>query len=289
MKKFYKVIGITLGACFSIGIVLAIIGAVMGAKGVLAFTKDYGIKILEDADRWSYKDMDVEAFSTIYIEAKNADVNIEVSKNGKYGIEVNLLGKEETVELTNKNGTLSIKDTGSNLGFTVSLLSWESYDNTITIYVPENAIFDRIDITCDAGDIDVADIGYTEVLNIVADAGDIDVNNGICKELSVDVSAGDVTIDDIEVTGVFKAYLDVGDLDVTGRIAADMHVEVNVGDVCIDTGMSASDFKYEIYMNLGDIEAFGKEVEGFDGELSGNPDGKYSIYIKTDVGDITID
>ena len=290
MKKFYKVAGISLGICFAIGLVFAVIGAAMGAKGVIALTKEHGIQIIDDVETWNYKDMDMTAFDSICIDSKTADVNIVTSKDGKYGVDISLMGDESTIEFVNENGTLTIKDTGSNLGFTISMIPWNtSSDNVITVYVPETADFKNISVTCAAGDIDVNSIYQANTLSIVADAGDVDVNNGTFENINIDVNAGDVTLDDVSVTASVKADMDVGDFDLNGRIEGDISVEVNVGDIDIVTGIAGSNFKYDASMNLGDIEIFGKEVEGFEGELTGNANGQYTMHLKTNVGDITVE
>ena len=196
-------------------------------------------------DKWNYKNADIEEFDTIYIETKTADVNIVAGKDGKFGVDISMLGDESTVEFVNENGTLSLKDTGSDLGFVISMFSWDSsFDNTITIYYPEDVLLDSINVTCNAGDIDVSNINGAEALNIVADAGYINGN---------------------------------------------VYVDANVGDIDIDTSISVEDFKYDISMDLGDIEAFGKDVEGFEGKLTGNLNGQYIMHLKTNIGDITVE
>lgn len=289
MKKFYKITGIALGICFAVGLVLAVMGAAMGAKGVIALTKEHGIQILDNMDSWSYKDMDVDAFESISIDTRTADVNIVASKDGKYGVDVNLIGNESTIKVVNENGVLSIKDTGSDLGFIISLSPWgTSYDNVITIYVPEEVVLKDIELVCNAGDIDIDGISGAEKLAVTADAGDIDVSGGKFGTISVTVSAGDVTMEDISVSQSLNADMAVGDLDVSGNIAADVYVKSNVGDIDITTKVSSSEYKYDITVNVGDIEVFGHEIEGFDGELTGNPDGKYTMHLESDMGDITV-
>lgn len=289
MKKFYKITGIAIGICFAIGLTLAIIGGAMGATGVIALTKEHGFQILDNMDRYNHKDMSMDAFNSICIDTKTADVNVVASKDGKYGVDISLIGDESTVQLVNEGGVLTIKDTASELGFMINLSPWTtSFDNTITIYVPTDVYLDRIEITCNAGDIDIQKIKGAKQLSIVGDLGDIDVNKGTFETVNIEVNAGDVTMDNIEISSSLEADMDMGDFEIIGHITGDVYVETNMGDIDMKIGESLSDYRYDISMNVGDIEAFGQEREGFDGNISGNPDGQYYMNLKTNMGDITV-
>ena len=288
MKKFYKVTGTALGFCFVVGIIFVIVGALMGANTVVAFSKDHCISFIDDNLRWNHKDMDTEQFSNIHIEVKAAKVDVKPSTNGRYGIECSLLGDEDSIEFINEGGNLIIRDMSSSSVFiSFSFFSFTE-DNKITIYVPEDVYLEKITINGDAVDTNIGQIKGAEELNVNIDAGDIDMENMSIGSADINIDAGDVDMQDIDISKLLKVYMDAGDLDVKGKIEADIDVEIDAGDVDIETGVNASYFNYKISMNVGEIDAFGHEKGGFEGEISGNHDGKYLMDIKVDIGDVTV-
>lgn len=291
MKKFYKYAGIVAGLSFAIGILFIIIGGIMRAKGIIALSKENGIEIIKDIDVWQHKDMDMEAFESLYIDTKNADVDIMRSKDGKYGVDISLMGDDSSIELENKDGVLTLKDKSSQVGFIINLdiFSWGlANDNKVIIYVPEGAQFRNVELKCDAGDIDVDGVENAEVLNITAAAGDVDVNGGAYKNIKLNVNVGDVTLENVKVSSALNVGMDVGDLDVIGDLEANIDITLNVGDINIETGVEASNYKYDIKASVGEIDVFGHEEEGLDGEMSGNPNGKYTMNIHNDLGSVTV-
>ena len=291
MKKFYKYAGIVAGLSFAIGILFIIIGGIMGAKGIIALSKENGIEIIKDIDVWQHKDMDMEAFESLYIDTKNADVDIMRSKDGKYGVDISLMGDDSSIELENKDGVLTLKDKSSQVGFIINLdiFSWGlANDNKVIIYVPEGAQFRNVELKCDEGDIDVDGVENAEVLNITAAAGDVDVNGGAYQNIKLNVNVGDVTLENVKVSSALNVGMDVGDLDVIGDLEANIDITLNVGDINIETGVEASNYKYDIKASVGEIDVFGHKEEGLDGEMSGNHNGKYTMNIHNDLGSVTV-
>ncbi len=290
MKKFYKYAGIFAGVFFGIGLIFVIIGAAMGAQGAIALTLKDGFKIIEDYEVWEHRDMDMEAFGSIYIETKTADIDIVTSPDGKYGVDISLMGDDSSIEFENKDGVLTLKDSGDNVGFVISLTPWKaSSDNQITIYVPEDVKLTSVDMSCNVGDINVEKLAGADKLKVVADTGDVDINDGVYQNVSVEVAVGDVAMEDMEICESLVATMDVGDLDVSGLIEGNIEATVNVGDIDMVIGGENSNYKYTLSTNAGDIEIFGKEYEGIDRDVSGNPNGKYIMNVKVDLGSITIE
>ncbi len=291
MKKFYKRTGIAVGICFFMGLVCAVVGAIMGAKGLLAFTSDFEFKIIDDMDKVSHKNRDIEPFEKIIVEVDNANINIISTTDGKYGVEYNLIDDGSNVKFLNEGGELVIKNHSSSnnffLGFFTFGKSLLDY-NEVTIYVPEFVTLSSVNIECDAGSIHVEDIKGVENLKIEADASDVDVKKGVYGTIDISVNAGDVSIENVDVNTLMRSYMNVGDLDIAGRIDGDIYIEVDMGDIDIETGYELSQYEYDISSSLGSMDVYGIDEDGINGELKGNKDGKYSMHINVDVGDISV-
>lgn len=288
MKRFYKVTGTILGFSFVIGIIFVIVGALMGASTVIAFSKEHGINFIDDNSKWNHKDMDMEQFNTVYIEVKHASVDVKTSDDGKYGIECSLLGDEQVIEFVNEGGNLIIKDMSSSNGFISFNLFNFGVENKITVYVPKDVYLDNLTIKGDAVDANIGQIKGAEELKISIDAGDIDVNNVSFGNVDITIDAGDVDMKNVNITKSLKTFMDAGDLDVIGKIEGDINVEIDAGDVDIETGIKSKYFNYKVSMSIGEIDVFGHEKSGFEGEITGNHDGIYSMNIKVDMGDVTV-
>ena len=141
---------------------------------------------------------------------------------------------------------------------------------------------------CAVGDVDIKDIQQIDTLVIKADVGDVEIRDGIYKSLKIDAAVGDVTMEDIEVNELLTVRTDVGDLDIAGRLKCNVDVSTNVGDIDIEHGISNKDYNYKITANAGDIDAFGEDVEGLNGELKGNAGAQYTMNISTDLGSVDV-
>lgn len=290
MKKFYKRTGWLLGICFTIGFILIVTGTVMGARGIIVYSKESGFEVTDAGDKWNHTDMDLKEFNSIYIDVDTADINILPSKDGKYGIELSLISDSEDIQFENEDGQLVIKDYSKEDLFTIDLFSfWESLDNEITIYVPQDKELDMINVKADTGDLDIQSIKGSKELVITNDVGDVDIKETRFEKVNLTLDVGDVNMQKVDITDKFYAKMDVGDFDYKGNLYGEIDIVVNVGDVDIKTGVPSSDYKYNVSINVGDLDAFGVSDDGFDGELQGNPDGKYTMNITVDVGDVKVE
>lgn len=287
MSKFYKIAGIIAGVAAGIGLVLCIIGVALGAKGYIAFTRNNGFEIIEGRDQWEYSNMDMEEFSSIHIESNVAKVNIVPSNDGKYGAKCVLAGDESSIRFEVKDGKLSIVDSGDMIRFSLDIFSWfDSVDNSITIYVPKSVTLDGIYISSDVGEVCVEDITGAKNFEIGTDVGDLEITGGSYDYVNIAASVGDVNIDNITVNNTFSLYSDVGDVEVEGSFDCQVGIETNVGDIDVDTTQSEVTYAYSVSTQAGDIDFYGREIDGT-GTLTGGT-GEKSMIIKTKLGDIEV-
>lgn len=290
MKKFYKITGTIAGILAMIGLVLCIIGAVSGARAVIAFTKDNGFKILSGDEIWKYEDMNMEAFSSIHIDSSVADVRIVQSSNvDQYGVKCEIAAYKENIQCKVENGELYIVDGDSDIKFSLNLANiFSDINSSIIIYVPEGESLDNVYLNSDVGDVKIDGITTVNSLEIGTDVGDIKINDGTYKNVNIHTNVGDIKASGIKVTNDLNANSDVGDVEINGEFACDVNIETNVGDIEFKTSVNESDYNYNVSGGAGDIEVFGKDYES-SGNVTGNAGGKYNMIIKTELGDVEIE
>lgn len=288
MKRFYKIIGKIAGITAAIGLICCLIGAALGANAIIAYSKDKGFQILEEQESTKYENMDMEAFTSINVDADVAEIKIvESTEADKYGVKCQLAGNEEVTQCKVENGELKIATSENGMQISLNIFNlFSSANNEIIIYVPKAEVLENISITSDVGEIKICDIAGAKTLKLNADVGDIEIKGGEYATVEIEANVGDVTATNMNVTGKFDVYADVGDVELDGHFACDMNVEANVGDVEIDTDLEASLYNYNISTSAGDTEAFGNKNEG--GEMAGNSSGKYKLKVTTDLGDIEV-
>ncbi len=289
MSKFYKITGVLLGFCLTIGIILVTVGTVMGASGTVIISKEDGIKIVDETYRWNYKDMNVEAFEDIHINVNSANVNIVPSTDDNYGIEFSMLGDESVIDFVNEDGTLVIMDktVEGYISFNLDIFNWKP-ENNITLYVPAYVSIEDIAITGDVCDLKIKGLKSVKNIEVGIDVGDVDINQTNCENVNIFTDVGDADIDNVNISNRLNVTMDVGDLDFEGKVEGDIDIEVNVGDVDVVLDGKESDYKYDLSVDVGGIDAFGHKDSFLEGSVRGNKEGRYSMHIVVDVGDLNV-
>lgn len=289
MSKFYKITGVILGICLALGIMFVTVGTAMGASGTVIISKEDGIKIVDESYRWNYKDMNVEPFKNINIHVNCADVNIVPSTGDNYGIEFSMLGDESAIDFINKDGTLVIMDKSEEgyISFNLDFFNLEP-ENNITLYVPVDVYIEDITITGDVGDLKIEGLKSVKNIEIGIDVGDVDIKQINCENMNIITDVGDADIDNVNISNRLNVTMDVGDFDFEGKVDGDIDIEVNVGDVDVVMDGKESDYKYDLSVDVGGIDAFGYKNGSLEGNLSGNREGRYSMHIVVDVGDLKV-
>ena len=288
MKRFYKIMGNWAGIFAGLGLILCIVGAVTGARGIIIFTKDKGFEIINNEEQYKYENMDLALFSNIKIDTHIATVRIKNSTDGKYGVKCNSWNKENPILVDVIDETLSIKDNESNIKFSIDILSifGKSHKNEIIVYVPSDKMLDTVIINSKVGDVRFDEIFGANNVDVTADVGEIRIESGTYGRVELSANVGDIRANDTCVTDNLVVTSDVGDVKLSGKFESDINITSNVGDVILHTSISESEYNYKISSDVGDIEWFGAESHG---TIKGNTSGKYNIYIKTNIGDIEVD
>ena len=290
MKNFYKIAGIIAGVAFGVGLVCLLIGVAGGAAGRIILTNN-GYKVADDMERWQYSSMDEEPFTSINIEAELAEIHILESETDKYVVSFDLAGTEEEGTFTNENGVLTIKDKASEERFTINIfggMSSNKSTDAIYISVPKGMKLEDISIDSNVGDVEIKLPDGANNLEVSADVGEIRIEGGIYGYVELAADVGDIETEDIEVTGKINASADVGAVRLEGNLACSMDISADVGSVTIKTTVPATQYRYDVSADMGEIEVFGSKYSGAGNSVDGNADGEYLIVVDASLGSVEI-
>ncbi len=288
MKNFYKVTGIIAGIALGIGLLCMMVGVACGFFGTI-FVTDNGFEVKDSTKRWQYTNMKESAFTSIDIDAEQAEIHIIQSENENYGVSFDLLGDEDDYVFTIKDGKLTIQDNSSTSKFAINIFSiGDMSADVIYISVPQDVQLSDINIDGNVGDIEVNIAGGAENIEISADVGEINVDNGTYTTMKLSADVGDIQVQDVNVTSYLSAEANVGEVNISGKLECDMKVTADVGSVTIETTCESTLYSYQVSADLGEVEVFGMDCSGADNEISGNSDGIYDMYVEASVGSVEI-
>lgn len=234
--------------------------------------------------------VDVKGIEKIKIDISVGDCNITVGDSSEAVINASCEYKaisEEKAQKAMDNTKLRCKTQGETLhidfidsetGKKIGNTRNNNLVNIITdieVILPDN--LKSFDISTDVGDIEISD--FSGAFDISSDVGDVTAENlTITDKSSFDADVGDI---DCEITGLSETQLelkaDVGDVDLLlGTIEkSQVNMESDVGNITLDTQGK----NYEEISSKKDIVEQEKKII---------VDGKCTIEMKADVGDIEI-
>ncbi len=288
MKNFYKVTGIIAGIALGIGLLCMMVGVACGFFSTI-FVTDKGFEVKDSTKRWQYTNMKESAFTSIDIDAEQAEIHIIQSENENYGVSFDLIGDKDDYVFTIKDGKLTIQDKSSTSKFAINIFSiGDMSADVIYISVPQDVQLADININGNVGDIEVNIAGGAESIEITADVGEINVDNGTYTTMKLSADVGDIQVHDVNVTSYLSAEANVGEVNISGKLECDMKVTADVGSVTIETTCESNLYSYHVSADLGEVEVFGMDCSGADNEVAGNSDGIYDMYVEASVGSVEI-
>lgn len=149
-----------------------------------------------------------------------------------------------------KNGKLNIK------AFKGNVISNAS-NNTVTLYIPDGASIEDVQIELGAGTVDIDKLTAGKVSFDVG-AGTVNADNMDVHKLGVDLGAGKITINGTAMDA--EIDIGMGSFKWTGKISRDMDLSCAMGSV--DIGLKGEDEKghnYRISCSAGHVIVGGRK------------------------------
>lgn len=202
---------------------------------------------------------------SLYIQINAADFKIELGD--EFSVESNL----KYLSVSEKDGVLTIIDEAK---------SSSNYSNAVlTLYVPNDIVFDDVDITTGAAKLTV-DALSANSLELKLGAGDVRFES-LHTFWAADIKggAGQITIASGTLNDLTLA-MGVGELNFSGALLGNCDLKLGVGESNLTLIGSKDDYGVDIKKGLGSISVDGKNVSDYGS--SGN--GRSHIHIESGIG-----
>lgn len=255
---------------FAFFLAIVIIASVIGgiASGIFSFFNIFNVS-REDKNSYIYTEEVIDNIEKLEIDLNLSD--LKIIKGEVFSIETN----NKNIKYELKNSKIILKESK---GFNIN-------SNKVLITVPEDKIFNNVDISIGAGNINASDFS-TLKLDVEGGAGNITFDNlSVTEKLEIDGGAGNITISNSQVNNM---DLDngVGEFIFEGILFGNTEVDMGLGNVTLNLNTNLDLYNIEIDKGIGNIIINNEKVKG--DYNNKNIQNTKSIKIDGGVGNITI-
>lgn len=248
-----NIIGIILTIFAGLGIFFNVKEAITNTENFEEVIDDYPIEEITNLDiEINYSKLEIKNGDTFKIECNNEKIYTEKKGN--------------KIEIKEKNNWFNKQETSN-----------------ITIYIPENKIFERTEIEAGAGEINIDKL-QTNNLTFSIGAGKVQINElEVFEKAEIEGGAGKADIISGELHNL-DLEMGLGELNLTTKLIGNNVIEQGIGKLSINLTDNIENYKIRTSKGLGSITINGNEVQ--DGNTYGN--GENNIRIEGGMGAIEI-
>jgi len=237
-----------------LAVALALFLTVSIISGIFSIVGLFGTNVVGETAIGDMKTYSIA--SEIYdldIEVNAADLCIKTGES--FVIESNL----KHLKIEEKDGRLLITDLVKNNFFGIN-----TYKNAVlTIYIPAEVSFDRVDFLTGAGRLTVDRIS-AQAVNFVLGAGEASIGTLIAeKSAEIEGGAGRITISGGSLRNL-EMDMGVGELNLTSALCGDCSLDMGIGKSNITLIGSSEDYRLDIEKGIGSVTVDGKPATDSD-------------------------
>ncbi len=241
-----------------IGVALIALGAAFGGR-IFTFGTGKPTDITNEYENVRELSVEVDAGKMI------------IRKGEKFEVRATDVYKSAFV-CTMQDGILTVKNKAirSVFGFGsihLGFYPWMRPDSVITVYIPEDAVLVRSDLTIGAGKIEAYSL-ETDAVRIKVGAGEVKIS---------DMKAQDADLD-----------CGVGSIVITGEITGDSVVKCGVGSIRLDLKGDPKAYDYKIKVGLGSTQINDESYTGSTNKTETNDGATGSFNLDCGVGEIVL-
>ena len=248
-----NIIGIILTIFAGLGFFFNVKEAITNTENFEEVIDNYPIEEITNLDiEINYSKLEIKNGDTFKIECNNEKIYTEKKGN--------------KIEIKEKNNWFNKQETSN-----------------ITIYIPENKIFERTEIEAGAGEINIDKL-QTNNLTFSIGAGKVQINElEVFEKAEIEGGAGKADIISGELHNL-DLEMGLGELNLTTKLIGNSVIEQGIGKLSINLTDNIENYKIRTSKGLGSITINGNEVQ--DGNTYGN--GENNIRIEGGMGAIEI-
>lgn len=248
----------------------AVFLAVSIIVGVCGFLMIIGNVFSDDAVTQDVKTYSVSS-DVHSLEINISAANFTVSQAEEFAVKSNL----KNISVEEKNGTLFITE-GKKLS--------RFYDKAVvTLYIPNETVFEKVSITTGAGKFSVDSLS-TERLVFYVGAGDVNIKSlTVTSNADIEGGAGRITVDDGAIKNL-DLEMGAGQLKLTSALTGETELDLGVGASNINIKGNKDDYRLDVEKGLGSISVDGESFSNTDSYGSG----QHIIDISGGVGAVSL-
>ena len=312
MRKGSKIIVIVGAALVGGGLLLALAGFLLGGAVSLSWDGER-LRVLDNGEnaRRIVEERELEAWNSVVIRSGTADVRFAPADS--YGVRLVDYDASEQLSYRIEDGVLYVEG-AQEPGISVSLgFLFQARTPEITVYLPEEAVLERVTLEQDAGELEIDGLSAGELeialsmgdaalsglsvdsLQLENDTGEVELADSAVKTASVTMDLGDLELEDTVIEGTASLENNCGDITLNNCTIGNLEkLSCDLGDITAenltadglnlfcDTGSAALQGRLTgritAQMNLGDLEL----------EIAGARE-EYAVTAETNLGDVTVD
>lgn len=263
MTSFQKVIKY-FAIAFACFIIVSIISGILVGIGFIRDIHDD-----KDDDKTTTTSYVLEESKAIEINIRSA--NLEIRKGDQLLVEnsnkyINVSQNKDYIKITERKHSL-----------------FKHNNSKLIIYVPEDMIFDSVNIDSGAANLDIETLKVKE-LKMDVGAGNFSANNiEVSKYLKIDGGAGNIEIKN-GIVNDFNLNLGFGNFDGNLKLTGKNEIDCGVGNVELTVLGNIDDYTLDFDKGIGSLKLDNKKIS--DDYQYGNGQNKLSV--SGGVGDINI-
>lgn len=199
----------------------------------------------------------------------------------------NLIIKESNefkIETNNKHVKLDKKDNSIKITEEKINISINTKDSNLILYIPNDKIFNELNLTAGAGYIEIANINSKKI-NLKQGAGKININKiTILDDAKITGGAGTLEIEDGDIYNLNFA-MGAGKSSIASLFKGNNKISAGVGELNIRLLSDINDYKIKIKKGLGNIYVDNEKVS----DSYENGQGPVSLNIEGGVGNLYLE
>lgn len=254
---------------FAAFLIITILSGIVSAIGIVGRIIDkndnqpttYAVGESQTFDSISSLEMDIES-AYAYI---------------KIGDEFMVDGNGENLSVTQEENTLIIEEDSD-------WFNKVEYDNYVTVFIPKDAVLDKVEISTGAGVIEIENLQANN-LDMELGAGKATINQiTVYNRAEIEGGAGKIEVKSSDLANL-SMDIGAGSASVVANVTGNSNFDVGVGKLDLDLMGSEADYTIEVSKGIGDITV--GDVSASDGTIIGT--GPNKIDLDGGIGKINVD
>lgn len=247
--------------------VFLIVSLALGAFGIIDAVLGTNIRFPARDDHFGFVPVS-DSVTSVDVDISSAELRIVTG---------------DSFSISSHNDSVTFSENGTRLTVTDGKKISFSSEGLVIIRIPEDKVFERVEISAGAGEIDVERLN-TGILKMNLGAADIHIEDVyVTKEAHVSCAAGELTIKNGSINN-FEADFSVIDARIQCELTGKSEIDFGIGEISLILPGTRDSYRFSIDKGVASAKLNGNSIK--DSQTYG--EGASIIDIDGAVGSITI-